>query len=110
MGTNLEEAILKFKEIITGAMAAENKWLYLVAHLKELVAAGQVIVTFAMGLFVEENRVMLTDGVEAAGTELRLALTDVLEEADKPQLGPAMWISIAMMIIKLLAAIDRKRN
>ena len=106
----LEEAILKYKEILTEAMAADNKWLYLVSHLSDLVEAGQVIIAFAIGLFVEDDRVGVTAVAESAGVELHSALIDTLGETDKPAIGPMMWIAIAQLILKLLLAIQQRRN
>ena len=106
---NLEQAIAKMLEIIKGAMAAENKWFYLAANVKYFVNAGQVIVTFVMRLFADD-RVTVSAGEEAAGIELRSALIDVLDETDNPAIGPAMWITIAQLILKLLLALQQQRN
>ena len=107
----LEQAIQDLTTILKGAMAADNKWLYLVANMGKIVDAAQVVIEFATGLLAGDDRVKSTPGTDVAGAELLSLLCDTMDmEQPKPQFGPLMWIAIAKALFELLQLIREKRN
>jgi len=107
---SLEEAITQVVSIIKQSMTEDARWAFLASHIGDLVEDAKIITSFSIDLFVVDRRVMLTEGVDLAGADLRVALCDVLEVTDRPQMGPLAWLAIARLIMQLLEQINSRTN
>ena len=106
---SLAEALRAIIDILKGALAAENKWTYLLGKLPELIAAVKVVIDFVLDLM--SDKVMAPEGIEVEAGELMVLLADVMEtEQPRPQFGVMMWIAIVKAIITLIGLLKEQQE